>query len=359
MSFYSIQDAFDLALLLQYHDANCRHDLSKGFITSERDYVSNLATHLRYPAGSLQNSHLSPSAGMPVPIFDGEVKSFTLPPSYEQLLGFDGIIILQLPNKNRSEVQYKVGLFEAKWPRMFGGHQHLYQTKTGNRDTWDTIPVKTAKKPHPESHFSSQLIRQHDLAGTGLVLWEQFFSEEGVGKSTLPEFKRTGSTCVFHDETYLHMTNVPKLDPQNKSKKNACWKRAHLTQLLKNNPTHTLASIIFGMAVCKYGKPIVGTPNKVTLPVSTAVAEKAFGQFGNGIPINLPTEDPSSNGEVLNTMRKYGFTNYTYITLSEAGIARAAEEERLELVRERKAKIDRLLESFELEETSQMPADTL
>lgn len=359
MSFYSIKDAYDLALLLQYHDANCRHDLSEGFVTSERDYVSNLATHLRYPAGSLQNSHIPPSAGMPVPIFDGEVKSFTLPPSYEQALGFDGIIILELTNESRSEVQHKVGFFEAKWPRMFGGHQHLYPTKTGNRDAWDSIPTVTVKNSHPESHFSNQLTRQHDLASEVLVLWEQFFSEEAVGTSTLAEFKRTGSTCVFHEEAYQYMSSVPKLNPRNISQKNACWKRADPTKLLKKKPTHTLASIIFGMAICKYGKPIVGSPGSLTIPVSTAVADKVFGQLSNGIVINLPTEDPSSNGAVLRTMRKYGLTNYTYVTLSEAGIARAAEEERLEFVKERKAKIDRLLASFELEETSQLPIDTL
>jgi hypothetical protein len=73
MSFYALQDAVDLALLLQYHDANCRYDLNKGFITSERDYVSNLATHLRYPAGSLRNSHVPLSAGLPMPAFDGQI----------------------------------------------------------------------------------------------------------------------------------------------------------------------------------------------------------------------------------------------------------------------------------------------
>jgi hypothetical protein len=286
----------------------------------------------------------------------GRSLSFTLPASYEQGLGFDGVIILALPNAGRNEVRYKIGLFEAKWPRMFGGHQHLYKIRSGNPDRWDSL---IGKKPGPqESHFSNQLILQHALYGTDTVLWEQFFSEETVGHTSSTPFKKTGSTCVFHKDAYNYMCNVPSLNPLNSTQPKSAWKRPDLTNLLTGSTSHTLASIIFGMASCAYGKPVVGTPNSVTVPVAGVPLPTAYlsagtlqtvAQLGNGIVFSLPTDDPSSSGDVLSRMRTYGFNSFTYITLSEAGKARAEEEQRQIKAEVRKAKVDEFLKGLSTE----------
>lgn len=343
MSFYAPHDALELARLFQYHDANCRHDLNQGFITSERDYVSNLATHLRYPTGSIQNSRIPSSVGLSQPTFDGSVASFTLPPVYEQKLGFDGIIILSLPTPDNSEVQYKIGLFEAKWPRMFGGHNHIYPTKTGNPDRWDSMNYsKTPPTPQSASHFSQQLIRQHALAHTDLVLWEQFFSEEPVGSTSNADFKKLGSTCIFHDAAFQYMQHSKVLDPDNYTVKQVTWKRNDLATMLNKGHPHALARIIFGMAICELGRPIIGDLNRVVVPPpplpvpegESANTARAIGAFSNGITLNLPTADPSSSAAVHETMRTYGLTNYTHISLSKEGIIRAQREEKLEFLDE-------------------------
>jgi hypothetical protein len=243
-------------------------------ITSERDYVSNLATHLRYPAGTIHNSRLSPPFGLPPTAFDGSITSYTMPPGHEKALGCDGIIILSRPTPGTNEVLYKIGLFEAKWPRVFGGHQHIYHTKSGNQDRWDSKfnpderPKKSRTPPFPElqSHFSNQLIRQHVWAKTGVVIWEQFFSEQTIGSSPKHSFKKLGSTCVLHDDAYKFMRHTARLNPDNPAELNGSWLRKHLIELLNHSSTLSLASIIFGMAVCNYGKPIIGDPGQLQIP---------------------------------------------------------------------------------------------
>ncbi|MCB2411135.1 hypothetical protein [Hymenobacter lucidus] len=352
--FYSAHDAYELALLLQYHDANCRHDLADGFITSERDYVSNLATHLRYPAGTIQNSRLSSSIGLPPSTFDGPITSYTMPPAHEKVLGCDGIIILSRPISGSDEVLYKIGLFEAKWPRMFGGHQHIYRTKSGNADRWDskynpdtrTKKLRVSPFPAHYSHFSSQLIRQQTWSGSDVVIWEQLFSEQPVGAPSKKGFKRFGSTCVFHEPAYDFMRGSPRLNPDDKSVPNGTWKRSDLIAMLSVAKPLPIASIIFGMAVCDYGKPIVGNrtrlnilpPSRLTEAYSAAPTDN---QFGNGIPINLP--NPDNPAAVHQTMRELGLSNYTHITLSPEGIKRVETEQHQRYVEEHRKKLVSLL----------------
>lgn len=293
MSFYALQDALELALLFQYHDANCRHDLNKGFITSERDYVSNLATHSRYPTGSRCDSRIPTSIGLPKPVFDGSITSFTLPPVYEQKLGFDGIIILSRPALDSNKMLYKIGFFEAKWPRTFGGHRHLYGTNLRNPDSWDS---KASTKdlyrnppivPPEASHFSIQLSKQQALARSGAVLWEQFFSEESVGTSSDSKYLKFGSTCVFHKEAFRYMRRVKGLNPRIRKVPNITWKRRHLSQLFTVAQPCSIARIIFGMARCELGLPISGSGTQVRIPNSSLSSPHTSGsqldnQFSNG-----------------------------------------------------------------------------
>ena len=337
--FYSTQDAYELALLLQHHDANCRHDLSEGFITSERDYVSNLATHLRYPAGTIHNSRLPSSIGLPPSAFDGSITSYTMPPGHEKVFGCDGIIVLSRPIAGTDKVLHKIGLFEAKWPRVFGGHEHIYPTKSGNQDRWDskfnpdTRPIKEREPPllksAYQSHFSDQLIRQHAWANPDLVIWEQFFSEEPVNTTSNPNFKKLGSTCVWHDEAYNFMRFDPRLDPD-KPAPNGTWLRKHLKDLLAQSQPLPLASIIFGMANCDYGNPILGNRRMVRiLPPRATLDNPSAGNtpFSNGVQINLPNPDDPSSTAVHRTMREFGLSSYTHISLSEDGIKRLTQEQ--------------------------------
>lgn len=79
-------------------DEICRRDLSKLILVSERDYVSQFNTLIRYPNGYKSKSNPS-------------IYVQTLKGDIEQKIGCDSIMIFKIENK------YKVGLFESKLPR--------------------------------------------------------------------------------------------------------------------------------------------------------------------------------------------------------------------------------------------------
>lgn len=80
-------------------DRKCRDDLSKGMIISERDYVSRFTTFAMYPYGPF----------LKFPVF---WLAKTLPQPLETEFGCDGVIVFKKGNVA------KIGMFEAKWPRM-------------------------------------------------------------------------------------------------------------------------------------------------------------------------------------------------------------------------------------------------
>ena len=346
MSFFPLTDAWELACLLQHHDANCRNDLANSSVTSERDYVSNLATHIRYPTGSIADSTIPAGVGLGIPNFKGKITSFTLPPSSEQILGFDGIIILSLPSNNAGQFLHKVGLFEAKWPRTFGGHPSLGSSGAVNLDDWDNARSG-------ESHFSRQLITQNVLDDMGLVLWEQFFSEQPVAQAPIQGaanefYKSIGSTCVLHHHAHTYMRSVARLDPDDTSIKNGSWKWKHLSAMFQQSPTLSFRLLIFLMAGCFIGKPFPGNRSEVRLKFPDTKPQKLNAKLlsalvDNELIISIPSSGPDSAAAVHKAMRDFGLTSYMHISLDQDAVLRAEAEE---LSAERRRKLSVLLSTL-------------
>jgi hypothetical protein len=147
----------------EWADRLVRADLIKGFVVTENDYTSNFTSALRREI----NSRGIPSLA---------AHSQVLTPAVERQTGTDACIIFQ--NRN----YFKVGLFEAKWPRL-----------STHANCWDSLQKSTSK-----SHFDSQLERQHVLSGP--AIWEMFYSEEPYGAN--PLFPAYGSSCVWHIDAF-------------------------------------------------------------------------------------------------------------------------------------------------------------
>ncbi len=122
-------------------DRLVRSDLIRGFVVTENDYTSNFTSAFRREI----NSRNIPG------VF---AHSQVLTPSVERQTGTDACCIFH--NKD----YFKIGLFEAKWPRL---STHI--------DSWDYL-----QKRNKKSHFDSQLDRQNRISG--LAIWEMFYSEE-------------------------------------------------------------------------------------------------------------------------------------------------------------------------------------
>lgn len=147
----------------EWADRLVRADLIRGFVVSENDYTSNFTSALRREI----NSRNLPGV---------HAHSQVLTPTIERKTGTDGCIIF------RNRTHFKVGLFEAKWPRL-----------STHTNCWDSLQKKTAR-----SHFDDQLDRQHSL--TTFAVWEMFYSEEPYGANTL--FPIFGSACVWHSDAF-------------------------------------------------------------------------------------------------------------------------------------------------------------
>jgi hypothetical protein len=305
--------------------------LAGGLLVSERDYVSALATHLRFPFGSRVHNPLPTAASVPLPFYCPPITSITLPASKEQKIGCDGIIIFStIPEPDKSEYLYKVGLLEAKWPRM----------SIRKNYSWDD------KTHFGHSHFSHQLERQRLLASMEeIVVWEMFFSEEEVGKTSLHSPYPWGSTCIMHKQAWDYVDANPGLAPSGAGATARRWKSSDLDNLMSAGSTQSLASLIEDMASCKIGKPIVGSPPGLTLRLSPdpdmplSRDARAIMNTNNGI-INIPVLNSDNNIAAIHEfMREFGLRSYTHIPLDENAIA-------LSIAEARKAKIAKSLESI-------------
>lgn len=148
-------------------DRICREDLVKLKIVSERDYVSHFCSLLRFPKGiyGTQNQFLH---------------SQTLPGAIEQVIGCDSIIIFNFGN------QYKVGLFEAKYPR------------------YKSVNSKIAYRRWDDGRFNKQLDKQHLFLKKypGVFIWNKFINNGQIGISKKPFNDKNGSTLILHADMY-------------------------------------------------------------------------------------------------------------------------------------------------------------
>ncbi|CAD0299327.1 hypothetical protein [Xanthomonas hortorum] len=197
----------ELANCAEWADRLVRADLMHGIVVSENDYTSNFTSALRREI----NSRAIPGVS---------AHSQVLTPRIERKTGTDGCIIF------RNKSHFKVGLFEAKWPRL-----------STHTNCWDSMQKSTGK-----SHFDSQLARQHPL--NNFAVWEMFYSEESYGANAL--FPYYGSACVWHDDAFSVSSGRNQAVP---------WDDVELTALLGTSK-NAIDQIVKDICMCSQGAPL-------------------------------------------------------------------------------------------------------
>nr|GFA46529.1 hypothetical protein [Tanacetum cinerariifolium] len=194
--------------------------------------------------------------------------SVTSAPNVEQTYGCDSIIIFSFDLGERG-VLHRVGMYEAKWPRL---HQRTSAIMNG----WDDIgwrPVSRKRKPPPakvfKSRFTNELLLQGPVALAGIVVWEQFFCQLDVSMRNL-DFRKYGSTCVMHEDAVDYLFTHPWLLPGPSTDfpgpSSREWNGQDLSAMLQGN------SISFGYLIYLMLRPVYGsrylraTNNKINVP---------------------------------------------------------------------------------------------
>lgn len=257
----SIIRSYIIAKLCYGIDKKCRQELYNGHIISERDYVSNLGTHLRFPFGHLISFNLAIAQ--------------TLPPQQETTFGCDSIIIF----KKRNTV--KIGIFEAKWPRYFTNFGY----------SWDS------KQANLESRFSSQIRRQNLWINSGLAIWEMFFNESAPRTINRP-FDEFGSSCVLHQDAYKYLLN-------HKQPLTVLWNNKDLNGLISDSIN--FHKLVYNILNCRYGKLFVIEDYKVTLLNSENKAIQ--------VPIARAADDRNGSETILSFMEECGLLNFIQLEI--------------------------------------------
>ncbi|WP_336579299.1 hypothetical protein [Alcaligenes sp. CHO6] len=191
----------------EWADRLVRADLINGFVVTENDYTSNFTGALRREI----NSRAIP---------DLVAHTQVLTPAVERSTGTDACIIF------RNRDIFKVGLFEAKWPRL-----------STHANCWDSLQKSTGK-----SHFDSQLNRQNALSGS--AVWEMFYSEEPYGPN--PYFPEYGSSCVWHADAFAISSARTQTAP---------WADTELTTLLAAQK-QGIGEVVRSICECRKGQPL-------------------------------------------------------------------------------------------------------
>lgn len=200
----------DVVDSVYWADRMVKADLIDGFISTENDYTSNLTCTIRRQINARNRPYL-------------KATSHVLKPSYERKTGCDACIIIG--NKK----QFKVCLFEAKWPRL----------NAQNNYSWDYLSKG-------ESHFSGQIERQSYLP-KNFIVWEMFYCECPIGHQPIWMPKET-SACVLHQHAYADVKN------RNNSTK---WTNQELENLLTGRVMQ-IDQIVKAACLCQEGRPFMG-----------------------------------------------------------------------------------------------------
>lgn len=281
----SITDAQVISNLFYFIDSTVRDDLYHDRIADERDYVSRLVTHFNYPLGvfnKYQFNHIK---------FQSKWFAKVNNKNSESRFGCDSMIVFKVDNK------IKVGLFEAKWPRVIKNPS--YQ--------WD-YTQKTTKT----SHFTDQILRQSKWTSHAAI-WEMFFYEEKVGKLNFP-FDKNASTCVPHSFANLLVSSTPSLQ--------IIWNNSDLEYLIKSAQTLSfngcnetnIKQIIFDILTCKFGKPIDISPNARTFTLTSIDNDESI-----RCPIISLGEDNDDNQIIENFMSENGLSFFQQLNIDTLG----------------------------------------
>lgn len=188
-------------------DRLVRADLIEKYIISENDYTSNFTSAFRREINSLA----VPGLKARIQLLNG---------SAERSLGADACVIFE------NDKACKVGIFEAKWPRL-----------SSHVDCWDS-----KQKATRSSHFDSQLLRQHQHL-SGIAIWEMFYCEYPFRSqpSYMPDY---GSACVWHyDAISFTRSRSSYPDP---------WRDKELQALLETSSV-TIVDVIDAICNCYEG----------------------------------------------------------------------------------------------------------
>jgi hypothetical protein len=224
----TVTEAKVVADLFYTLDKQVRYDLAQQRIADERDCVARLVSNFTHPFG-LFNQY-----GLGYLRFQSKWFARVNDSYHEQTFGCDSMLVFRVGN------QLKVGLFEAKWPRLIRNPSY----------GWDYAQESTK-----QSHFTDQIRRQAAWTGQAAI-WETFFLEAPVGTSHA-SFDLQGSTCVRHNLAAQLVATQPNT-------LNVRWNNADLDALvqlaqggaLPVNSVANLQHIIFDMLTCQFGQPI-------------------------------------------------------------------------------------------------------
>jgi len=223
----SPKEASIISELFYILDANVRNDLYNNRIADERDYVSRMVTHFNHPFGILNRylfNHIR---------FNSKWFAKVNTASQEQMFGCDSMITFRINN------EIKVGLFEAKWPRIIKDLNYK----------WDYTQKSTKG-----SHFSNQIKRQSKWTNQAAI-WEMFFYEE-QGNIFSPPFDNNASSCIRHEYAKSMIDSNPSL--------NTLWNNNDLITLIQSAQTNSfdgtnetnIRQIIYDILICNLGVPI-------------------------------------------------------------------------------------------------------
>lgn len=199
-----------------YADRLIRSELIEGIITGENDYTSNFTAQFRREINAFAHPKL-------------KARSFVLPNSDEQKMGVDAAIILA----NLEKREYKVCLFEAKWPRL----------KINGR-AWDS-KQRRRNSPSEPSHFHTQLQKQQPFANV-FAIWEMFYCEYEFKQQPgyMPDYL---SSCVLH----RHAFNAS----MNRSSGQRPWNDTDLENMLNAHGTQ-IGVLLEQVCNCDLGTPL-------------------------------------------------------------------------------------------------------
>jgi hypothetical protein len=196
--------------VIQSADRQVRTELQHGYIASENDYTSNLTGTIRRQINGAAHPGL-------------QAQSFVLKPGVERKIGADACIIFA----NSSE--FKVGIFEAKWPRL-----------STHTDSWDAVQTALG-----HSHFDSQLDRQSAWLAH-FAVWEMFYLEHPFAQQ--PQgFPPYSSACFWHADVYVASGQRVRTER---------WRDRELLQL---GPVHDIEAIAREICACRAGVAIAGS----------------------------------------------------------------------------------------------------
>lgn len=282
----AVSEARIISELFYRLDKIVRNDLSNNAVADERDCVSRLVSHFNYPFGLLNQYSFDR--------FKFKSKWFSRVNSggHEQRFGCDSMIVFKIGD------QLKVGLFEAKWPRVIKDPEY----------NWD-YPQKSTKI----SHFTSQIERQAQWEGQAAI-WEMFFYEGKVGRVNLP-FDNEASTCILHGFAKSLVDSTASLQ--------VAWNNNDLDILIRSAQTPAfngsdqtnIKCIIFDILTCKLGLPIDVQPlDREFILVS------ADGQSSARCPIISFADDNENSHIIDDFMSENGLSFFMQLNIDPADI---------------------------------------